>query len=167
MDATASKHHGDGACDRLDGVSSRRLNRHKRDDDETRPLLGSGSEAEEPIRSPDDGLENRLEDRVLRKIDRTIIPLLFITYMLNFMDKTILSSAAVFGLPEDNVSTKNYPLQTLTNTLNSTSTANNTAGSAASSTSATSPGRTQPPSSSPASQQARTSPPTRSSGEPS
>ncbi|CAG9998578.1 unnamed protein product [Clonostachys byssicola] len=40
--------------------------------------------------------------RVLRKIDYTIIPLLFVTYMFNFMDKTILSSAAVFGLREDN-----------------------------------------------------------------
>ncbi|KAK3374248.1 major facilitator superfamily domain-containing protein [Lasiosphaeria ovina] len=38
---------------------------------------------------------------VLRKIDRRLIPLLFVTYMLNFMDKTILSSASVFGLPED------------------------------------------------------------------
>jgi hypothetical protein len=42
--------------------------------------------------------------RVLKKIDRVIIPLLFVTYMLNFMDKTILSSAAVFGLRDDNVS---------------------------------------------------------------
>lgn len=41
--------------------------------------------------------------RVLRKIDRVIIPLLFITYNLNFMDKTILSSASVFGLREDTV----------------------------------------------------------------
>ncbi|OAA51922.1 Major facilitator superfamily domain, general substrate transporter [Metarhizium rileyi] len=40
--------------------------------------------------------------RVLRKIDRAIIPLLFVTYMLNFMDKIILSSAAVFGLRHDN-----------------------------------------------------------------
>ncbi|TQS33825.1 hypothetical protein Golomagni_05818, partial [Golovinomyces magnicellulatus] len=39
--------------------------------------------------------------RVLKKIDRAIIPLLFITYMLNFMDKVILSSAAVFGLRDD------------------------------------------------------------------
>jgi hypothetical protein len=46
--------------------------------------------------------------RVLKKIDRAIIPLLFVTYMLNFMDKTILSSAAVFGLRDDNVS---VPLQ--------------------------------------------------------
>ncbi|KAI5468041.1 major facilitator superfamily domain-containing protein [Mariannaea sp. PMI_226] len=42
------------------------------------------------------------QDRVLRKIDRAIIPLLFLTYVLNFMDKTILSSAAVFGLRNDN-----------------------------------------------------------------
>ncbi|ATY67118.1 Major facilitator superfamily general substrate transporter [Cordyceps militaris] len=42
-----------------------------------------------------------LARRVLRKIDRAIIPLLFVTYMLNFMDKVILSSAAVFGLKKD------------------------------------------------------------------
>ncbi|KAL3478549.1 major facilitator superfamily domain-containing protein [Aspergillus californicus] len=39
--------------------------------------------------------------RVLRKIDRRLIPLLFTTYMLSFMDKTILSSASVFGLIDD------------------------------------------------------------------
>lgn len=39
--------------------------------------------------------------KVLRKIDFWIIPLLFITYNLNFMDKTILSSASVFGLSKD------------------------------------------------------------------
>ncbi|TLD16898.1 uncharacterized protein PgNI_01426 [Pyricularia grisea] len=47
---------------------------------------------------PDDGMASR----VLRKIDRNLIPVLFVTYMLNFMDKTILSSASVFGLKEDN-----------------------------------------------------------------
>ena len=41
--------------------------------------------------------------KVLKKIDRVIIPLLFVTYRLNFKDKTILSSAAVFGLRDDNV----------------------------------------------------------------
>lgn len=40
--------------------------------------------------------------RILRKIDWHIIPLLFVTYAFNFMDKTILSSAAVFGLKDDN-----------------------------------------------------------------
>lgn len=52
---------------------------------------------------PQDLLDSTATRQVLRKIDRTIIPLLFITYMLNFMDKVILSSAATFGLPEDNV----------------------------------------------------------------
>ncbi|ETN41456.1 uncharacterized protein HMPREF1541_03392 [Cyphellophora europaea CBS 101466] len=42
--------------------------------------------------------------RVLRKIDRRLMPLLFITYMFNFMDKTILSSASVFHLREDTAS---------------------------------------------------------------
>lgn len=49
--------------------------------------------------------DNRAVARhVLGKIDRALLPLLFVTYMLNFMDKTILSSAAVFGLREDTVS---------------------------------------------------------------
>lgn len=48
--------------------------------------------------------QSDMAKRVLRKIDRTIIPLLFVTYMFNFMDKIILSSAAVFGLRDDTVS---------------------------------------------------------------
>ncbi|KAI1170044.1 MFS general substrate transporter [Nemania sp. FL0916] len=39
--------------------------------------------------------------KVLRRIDTHIIPLLFATYMFNFMDKAILSSASVFGLRRD------------------------------------------------------------------
>ncbi|KAM3505362.1 hypothetical protein MY11210_007995 [Beauveria gryllotalpidicola] len=45
--------------------------------------------------------EATLSRRVLRKIDGALIPLLFVTYMLNFMDKVILSSASVFGLKKD------------------------------------------------------------------
>lgn len=41
--------------------------------------------------------------RVLRKVDWRLIPVLFTTYMLSFMDKTILSSASVFGLIKDTV----------------------------------------------------------------
>ncbi|KAI0478380.1 major facilitator superfamily transporter [Xylariaceae sp. FL0804] len=40
--------------------------------------------------------------RVVRRIDWHIMPLLLAIYMLNFMDKTILSSASVFGLLDDN-----------------------------------------------------------------
>jgi hypothetical protein len=39
---------------------------------------------------------------IVRKIDLRIMPILFITYLFNFMDKTILSSASVFGLKDDN-----------------------------------------------------------------
>jgi MFS family permease len=43
-----------------------------------------------------------LAKRVLRKIDMRILAIMFVTYNLNFMDKTILSSASVFGLIDDN-----------------------------------------------------------------
>ena len=43
-----------------------------------------------------------LAKRVIRKIDRRILVIMFVTYVFNFMDKTILSSASVFGLIEDN-----------------------------------------------------------------
>jgi hypothetical protein len=49
------------------------------------------------------GTNTAIPPELLRKIDRRLIPLLFTTYMLSFMDKTILSSAAVFGLIEDTV----------------------------------------------------------------
>lgn len=49
------------------------------------------------------GVDAAMAKRVLRKIDMRLIPLLFVTYMLNFMDKTILSSASVFGLQDDTV----------------------------------------------------------------
>lgn len=57
-----------------------------------------------PIHVVENMDQSDMAKRVLRKIDRTIIPLLFVTYMFNFMDKIILSSAAVFGLRDDNVS---------------------------------------------------------------
>ena len=43
-----------------------------------------------------------LSKRVIRKIDVRILLIMFVTYNFNFMDKTILSSASVFGLTEDN-----------------------------------------------------------------
>lgn len=50
-----------------------------------------------------------IASRTLRKVDMRLIPLLFITYMFNFMDKTILSSASVFGLIDDTVCTLSIP----------------------------------------------------------
>ncbi|KAI2624218.1 MFS general substrate transporter [Hypoxylon sp. NC1633] len=40
--------------------------------------------------------------RILRKIDRHLLPLMIITYTLNFMDKNALSYSANFGLTTDN-----------------------------------------------------------------
>lgn len=44
-----------------------------------------------------------LARKVLRKIDWRLLPIMFITYNFNFIDKTILSSASVFGLKADTV----------------------------------------------------------------
>lgn len=55
------------------------------------------------------GFDATMAKRVLRKIDMMLIPLLFITYALNFMDKTILSSASVFGLRDDTVRRTFFP----------------------------------------------------------
>jgi hypothetical protein len=62
--------------------------------------MTSPAEAASPVET---GVDAAVARRVVRKIDRVIIPLLFVTYMLNFMDKVILSSAAVFGLRDDTV----------------------------------------------------------------
>ncbi|KAF7539992.1 hypothetical protein G7Z17_g12296 [Cylindrodendrum hubeiense] len=70
--------------------------------DPSQPLLDSHSDAIQQDLDRDESNTDTFAERlVLRKIDQTIIPLLFVTYMLNFMDKIILSSAAVFGLRED------------------------------------------------------------------
>ncbi|KAJ5382627.1 Major facilitator superfamily domain general substrate transporter [Penicillium concentricum] len=54
-----------------------------------------------PDATLEQGTDQTMAKRVLWKIDRRLIPLLFTTYMFNFMDKTILSSASVFGLRDD------------------------------------------------------------------
>ena len=78
------------------------------ENDASEPLLldhqqGMESSAQDISGREAASLDAAVARRVLKKIDRVIIPLLFVTYMLNFMDKIILSSAAVFGLPEDTV----------------------------------------------------------------
>lgn len=124
------------------------------------------------------GVDAALAKRVLRKIDMRLIPLLFITYGLNFMDKTILSSASVFGLRDDTVCLHLLPArpparQPLTHSLTHTtsmysiSSASNTPGSPQSSTLATSSGPPSPTNSSPASPPPATSPATPYSGAPS
>ena len=67
---------------------------------ETKAQLGAHEQPAQHVGGPD----NDMAKRVLRKIDWRLLPLMFITYNFNFMDKTILSSASVFGLREDTVS---------------------------------------------------------------
>ncbi|KAI1030212.1 hypothetical protein LB504_010548 [Fusarium proliferatum] len=77
---------------------------HGDDNNPNLPLLHSrrhSSTSGSTLSTPDNTLDDEEANKVLAKIDRAIIPLLFISYMLNFMDKVILSSAAVFGLRED------------------------------------------------------------------
>ncbi|KAI8624152.1 MFS general substrate transporter [Xylariaceae sp. FL1651] len=62
------------------------------------PLAGLGDISPAERHNVDDERARQ----ILRRIDWRIMPLLFLTYMFNFMDKTILSSASVFGLQEDN-----------------------------------------------------------------
>lgn len=80
--------------------------------DALHPLLGMGfppdaSKSNDEIHTssePESALfdtDSVVARSVVRKIDYRIIPLLFVTYNLNFMDKTILSSASVFGLSKD------------------------------------------------------------------
>ncbi|KAJ3529610.1 hypothetical protein NM208_g9676 [Fusarium decemcellulare] len=61
-----------------------------------------GIYAEALARYPnDDCIDAREEKKVLRKLDRRIIPLLGICYFFYYVDKTTLSYAAIFGLKED------------------------------------------------------------------
>lgn len=90
------------------------LNRRRRPGYRYEPLVG-GDDNDDELSPPEDimvsqpsgsrsvGDAGAMAKQVLRKIDRRLIPLLFVTYALNFMDKTILSSASVFGLKDDTV----------------------------------------------------------------
>ncbi|KAH7155212.1 major facilitator superfamily domain-containing protein [Dactylonectria estremocensis] len=49
----------------------------------------------------DEAIDAAAEKRVLRKLDRRIIPLLGVCYFFYYVDKTTLSYAAIFGLKED------------------------------------------------------------------
>ncbi|ORY60977.1 major facilitator superfamily domain-containing protein [Pseudomassariella vexata] len=66
------------------------------------PELGPQPSTPAPAPEIHQSINDAMARRIVRKIDWRIIPLLFTTYLFNFMDKTILSSAAVFGLKNDN-----------------------------------------------------------------
>lgn len=71
---------------------------------EEQPQTRASQSPSQPVGQVLDAGDGEMAKRVLKKIDYYIIPVLFITYMVNFMDKTILSSASVFGLRDDTVS---------------------------------------------------------------
>lgn len=91
------------------------LNRRRQPGYRYEPLVGGDDYDDDELSPPEDimvsqpsasrggGDAGAMAKQVLRKIDRRLIPLLFVTYALNFMDKTILSSASVFGLKDDTV----------------------------------------------------------------
>ncbi|KZL77630.1 allantoate permease [Colletotrichum tofieldiae] len=103
-------------CDSV-AASSSGADDHDNDNDEAQSLLANmGSSSDVQQNAPADvqdgerqHVDSTMARKIVRKIDLNIIPLLFVTYMLNFMDKTILSSASVFGLRDDtNLKGQNY-----------------------------------------------------------
>lgn len=119
------------------------LNRRRQPGPRYEPLVGEDTDDE--LSPPADimvsqpshgggGDAGAMAKQVLRKIDRRLIPLLFVTYALNFMDKTILSSASVFGLKDDTVRpipdpyASMHPRSTILTTANSISKGKTTAG---------------------------------------
>ncbi|RGP70108.1 allantoate permease [Fusarium sporotrichioides] len=57
--------------------------------------------ASSPIGENDVVLDAETNKKLLRKIDRKLMPVLCFTYALQYYDKAILSQAAIFGLRED------------------------------------------------------------------
>ena len=51
--------------------------------------------------SSDFGYDERQEKALIRKIDRKLLPLLTILYLLSFLDRTNIGNARLFGLEKD------------------------------------------------------------------
>ena len=54
--------------------------------------------------TPPPELDKAYIKQIVRKIDWRILPLMFLTLSFNFIDKTVLANASVYGLTEDIVS---------------------------------------------------------------
>lgn len=73
--------------------------------------LKSGADSMQPSATSDPSLGGRLtamdeaeaaaEKRLVRKLDFTIYPILFVVYMLSFLDRINISNARIQGLTED------------------------------------------------------------------
>ncbi|KAK3708023.1 hypothetical protein LTR37_011716 [Vermiconidia calcicola] len=81
------------------------------DEDPEKPVFRDGDKALEFLRTEADvgEGENIDEKRLVRKIDRQIVPLMFCCYFLQYLDKSLLNYASVMGIIEDtNLSTEEY-----------------------------------------------------------
>ncbi|EFX04995.1 allantoate permease [Grosmannia clavigera kw1407] len=101
---------------RYKGLDYRRLASSPPPDSDAAPSSASSASSTAAMAQPEEQradevlvMDEATAKQVVRRIDWVLIPLLFTTYMLSFMDKTILSSASVFGLREDNhLTTEQY-----------------------------------------------------------
>ena len=57
--------------------------------------------SEDQLAAVEDGTTKMAEKRLLRKIDMSLLPLLTLSYMLQFLDKQTLNFASVMGLIQD------------------------------------------------------------------
>ncbi|CAI7604267.1 unnamed protein product [Penicillium pancosmium] len=64
-------------------------------------LQGSVSQLESLAMDPSDEQVALHRSRILRRLDMRILPLMFITYGLQFLDKALLGYAAVFTFRND------------------------------------------------------------------
>lgn len=73
-------------------VMNERILKHSHDADEAMKAFESGEIIE---------LDEATNRRLLRAIDRHLIPLMCVVYGLNYLDKTTLSYASVMGIKKD------------------------------------------------------------------
>jgi hypothetical protein len=77
-------------------------------EDEEQPLVDVALDPDDGLHSVPNELDPASIKRLVRKIDCRILPILFFTFVFNFIDKIVLSSASVYGLMDDIVSAQYY-----------------------------------------------------------
>ena len=58
--------------------------------------------------TPSPDLDEEYIRQMVRKIDWRILPIMFLTLSFNFIDKTVLANASVYGLTEDIVGYESF-----------------------------------------------------------
>lgn len=54
-----------------------------------------------PIETGEMTIDHQAENKLVRKLDKNIVPIVMITYLLCFLDRTNIGNARLFGLEED------------------------------------------------------------------